>query len=138
MTIEKIDKSEVRRLVEISYKDDFIGFEKYHTEPFTFEQAVDKTVEMLEKEDLEYFSVSTDREIGYLATHGQILFSFAIEKKSRTKNILLPWWEGIRILMEATFVVPLYGNNKRAINFLLKRGMKILEQKDNLIILINK
>ena len=139
MIIEQIDKSELRALVELSYIDDKEGFKQYHIEPFDYRQSVECTMDLIEAQPFEmiYYSISTDKLIGYMVVYDKVLFSFCIEIKSRTKEILLAWWQAVIILLGATFVVPLYDNNKRAINFLLKRGMKIFEQKDNLIILIN-
>ena len=140
MRREQIDKSELRALVELSYIGDKEGFKKYHVEPFDYRQSVECTMSLIEAEPFEllYYAIITDKPIGYMVVYDKVLYSFAIEIKSRTKVILLEWWEAVKDLLGATFVVPLYDNNKRAINFLLKRGMKIFEQKDKLIILINK
>ena len=48
VTVKKVDKERLEYLVRISYKDDIEGFNKYHLEKYSYEEAVQKTLGMAE------------------------------------------------------------------------------------------
>lgn len=140
ISLIKIDKSELRKLVELSYYGDTEGFKSFHVKPCDYQEAVDLTMKLIKDEaadfELEYYKIETDRPIGYVVIFDKVLYSFAIEKKSRTREILIGWWDELEKLMGGVFVTVLYKNNTRAINFLIKRGMTLFEEDENKVILL--
>ena len=127
IVLEKINKTELRKYVRLSYEGDIIGLKMYHVEPMNLRRAVKATVDMIEVAERSYqFKyyriVNNGQPIGYVVTCGMILYSFCIQIKSRTREVLLSWWDSINKLMGAKFFVLLYQNNTRAIRFLIKRG----------------
>lgn len=126
----EISKSELKNYVWLAYKGDMELLSKYHIKDFTLDEAIDSTLEMIDVSEkklrLTYFKVLlNDYSIGYVVTSGNHLYSFAIAMEYRTKEILNQWWYKVKSLLGEKFTCLLFSNNKRAINYLEKRGMKI-------------
>lgn len=140
--IEKISKHKLLDLIKHSYEGDKDLFEKYHVIKGDAETLAIETMDMIDKAagtfDLSYYKVIFNKEpIGYFVTANNILYSFAINKKYRTKEILINWWKHIKMVLGKAFTVTLYENNERAINFLIKNGMEVFSKQGNLVLLIN-
>ncbi len=137
VTLEIISKFELKKYVGIAYEGDTALLEKYHVGKFTHEQAVESTMSMIEIVDkncemedeiMNHYKVELDGEaIGYVCTVPKYLYSFGINKKYRSKEILIEWWQRIKEVLGQTFITKLYPNNNRAINFCKKQGMEIVE-----------
>lgn len=132
ITLERISKNELRPLVEKSYINDEELFNKYHVGKFNLRQCVEKTVEMVEEmgevKDLNYFKVVCDGVgIGYVVTFENILYSFAIAMEYRKKDILIEWWDRVNEILGQEFYALLYKNNIRAVEFLKRQNMKVLD-----------
>lgn len=128
----KISFEELRDFVMVAYTQDDDLLNLYHVDKYNLEQAVDKTMEMIEitsKEvDMDYFgAVLNDDIIGYLCSFQNNLYSFGINKVYRNKLVLIEFWERIKEVLGNNFMTVLYPNNTRAINWAKKCGMK--EQK---------
>jgi len=55
----------------------------------------------------------------------KLLVSFCVKKKERNKEILKKFWGDINNILGSDFKCFLWWKNKRAINYLIKNGMKI-------------
>lgn len=146
VTVKKVDKERLEYLVRISYKDDIEGFNKYHLEKYSYEEAVQKTLGMAEgmaeQTELNYFEVLfNETPIGYFITFTECLYSFAIAKHYRVKySVLNEWWELVKSTLASVFVCIIYRNNTRAISFLQRMGMVETEsdfEDSNIITLVN-
>lgn len=132
ITIKKISKSELPKLVAISYERDEDLFEKYHIGKMNFPQAVLSTLDLIDEASqqfkLSYYKVIYQKQpIGYFVTFGDYLYSFGISMKFRKKDILVGWFLGVRKVLGKQFKALLYENNTRAISHLEKQGMKIVD-----------
>jgi ribosomal protein S18 acetylase RimI-like enzyme len=130
--IKQIKKSELPELVKISYANDVELFNKYHVGKLDFNNSVLITLDMIDKTSrltpINYYKVVYNKQaIGYVVSFRGFLYSFAINKNFRTKEILQDYWNGICKILGEHFICWLYPNNTRAINWLQKCGMKIVE-----------
>jgi len=132
ITIKKISKSELPKLVGISYERDEELFEKYHIGKMNFPQAVLSTLDLIDDAskqlNLSYYKVIYQKQpIGYFVTFGNYLYSFGIAIKYRKKDILVGWFLAVKKVLGKQFRALLYENNTRAISHLEKQGMKIID-----------
>jgi len=132
ITIKKISKSELPKLVAISYERDEELFEKYHIGKMNFPQSVLSTLDLIDEASqqfkLSYYKVIYQKQpIGYFVTFGDYLYSFGISMKFRKKDILVGWFLGVKKVLGKQFKALLYENNTRAISHLEKQGMKIVD-----------
>ena len=136
VTCKKISKAELPKLIELSYIGDVDLIEKYHHMNMkgraTFEMAIISTLnnihDVSKEFDLRYHKVIFDKKpIGYFVTFDGFLHSFAIAKKYRKKDILIGWFDCVKKILGNKFYSMLYDHNTRAINHLVKQGMKIIE-----------
>lgn len=124
-----------------AYREDDDLIEKYQVDiTRTFDQCVDFNFEEIQKRKEEYgdkmqqFIVALqDEESSYHASIGYcviahpedsnpMLFSFAIQKKWRTKEILQDWLKAIEEKLGPNYYTALWNQNTRAINFFKKNG----------------
>ena len=130
----KISKFELPTVIKIAYEGDDDLLDKYHVDKYDIMGAVASTLHMIHKtvewEDMEmdYFKVMyNETPIGYICTYPNNLYSFGINKEYRTKEILIDWWGKVVQQLGEGFITMLYPNNTRAINFLKKQGMKLVD-----------
>jgi len=137
ITIKKISKSELPKLVAISYERDEELFEKYHSKTMyvgkiNFPQSVLATLDIIDDASqqfkLSYYKVIYQKQpIGYFVTFGDYLYSFGISMKFRKKDILVGWFLGVKKVLGKQFKALLYEHNTRAISHLEKQGMTIVD-----------
>ncbi len=143
ITLEKITIFELPNLVAIAYEDDKDLFDKYHVAKMNMDDCVDSTLMMIEQtgrgEKMDYFGVKfKDEFIGYLVILPKILYSFGINIKYRKKEILMSFWESIKDILNDSFICMLYPNNTRAINWLKKNKMIIVDEvREDCVTLLN-
>ncbi len=142
--IDKISKPKLLELIHNSYEGDNELFEKYHVEKGNAETLTLKTMSMIEdaaeKMSLTYYKVLFNKKpIGYfvIADKMGLLYSFAINKKYRTKEVLINWFKSVKEVLGKAFTTVLYSNNTRAIDFLVKNGMEVNRTDGDLVTLIN-
>lgn len=133
ITIKKISKSQLAQYVDIAYRGDSDLMDRYHIQQHeTVESAVFSTMLMIDDmsrlKDLSYYKICWKKEpIGYLVTFPDFLYSFGINIKFRKRDIHIGWWNATKSILGKKFISMLYDNNSRAVGFLQKQGMKILE-----------
>lgn len=131
MIFERIDITELKPYIEIAFQDDIELFNKWHIVQGESLECIDDTYNRI-LDTIPYFDIACykvlldDVIIGYTVIsidHG-LLYSFGINKKYRTKEILKKWFaEIVKIL--GIFDCILWQKNQRAINHLIKQGMTI-------------
>jgi len=140
----EIEISEIGKYVEIAFEGDNELVEKFHYSDKTLEETITGNVANIQNLNSLYpltcycVKLFDSIEIGFVVLRENLLYSFGINKKYRTKEILKEWWEIIKAILEYQFVVCLYPENTRAIDFFVRNGMKIKETTDNNITLIFK
>jgi hypothetical protein len=137
----KISKNELQELVELAYKGDQELLDKYHVGKFTLFEAVSSTMgminEMSEQQKLTYYKVLWQKKaIGYVVVFQDFLYSFGVNIKFRIAEILTSWWNEIMKVLGGRFICMLFKNNTRAIEYLERRGMRILDEKEHSITLV--
>lgn len=133
--IKKISINELPEIVKFSYENDSELFEKYFGLAKNFMGCVNSQLamiyEMAERKKLSYYKVVfQDKTIGYFVIFDGVLYSFAINIRYRKKDILQKWWQLMKSKLGNKFACYLYEWNERAINFLLKNGMKIYDKDE--------
>ncbi len=137
----EINEFELKKYVEAAYEGDADLLTQYHVDTFTFDQAVETTLDMIELTNVDnpmtYYGVVDKERIGYLCTSKNNLYSFGINIKSRTREVLSEFWEKIKQVLGDSFICMLYENNTRAINWAIKCGMVIVPDiEDNCVTLL--
>lgn len=133
ITVKKISKSQVAEYVDIAYRGDEDLLQRYHTQVHqTVEAAVFSTMLMIQDasgaKDLKYFKICwNSKPIGYFVTFDGFLYSFGINIKFRKPDIHKGWWVEVKKVLGKNFFSMLYDNNSRAVDFLVRQGMKIIE-----------
>lgn len=140
--LSKIELSALEPLVELSYRGDMELFEKYHIRPMCFEDCVASTMGMIREISglvgMQYFEVRyKGKSIGYITVFEHFLYSYAIAIGYRRPRIIKAWWSKVVVLMGPLFKTALYGNNHRAIAFLINNGMRMVNKKENVVTFIN-
>jgi hypothetical protein len=74
--------------------------------------------------------------VGYYVKRGGLLISFSISPSMRTRHFLRQFFTLIRKEFQSCFACFLWNTNKRAIKFLLKMGMQVEGQDNNITRLI--
>lgn len=137
ITIKKISINELPKLVALSYEKDEEFFAKYHGDNSTYIACVNAELlniyQMAEKHKMDYYKVVyMKKPIGYFVACDDIcLYSFSINMRFRKKEILIKWFSEIKKQMKTGFWCCLYQKNTRAISFLEKNRMKIVETNDD-------
>lgn len=141
ITLKKISLYELPELIYLCYKGDDDLLNKYHIAKLDLETAVQSTFGMIHtasriKKISCYKVVYQKQPIGYVVTYGgNFLYSYAIAMKFRKKDILKNWWNEVKKILDEDFSSMLYSNNVRAVEFLIKNGMKVMqEDKQNQVL----
>jgi hypothetical protein len=133
ITIKKISINELPNLVAMSYEGDSDLLHKYYHIRLGFQDMINTTLvyiyQMSSMKKVNCYKVIYQKKpIGYFVTFDDnFLYSFAINKKYRKKDILTKWWEKVQKELGETFYCGLYECNDRAIKFLEKNRMKIID-----------
>lgn len=143
MKFEKIDnKDKLYRGVAISFWGDDALINKYHkVETNKFQDCVDDTFNSIldnsESLPMEWYLIRHDNNeiIGYcIASKAyNFLYSFGINKNYRNGEVLSNWFTSVAELLQNHFTSALWAKNTRAIEFLVKNGMEIFKNEDNIV-----
>lgn len=136
---QPITEEQLPELIAFSYEGDTIGLNTYYGKSCTVDEATHLTmIDIAQFEcnyELQYYSVKFSEEtIGYIITSDTLLYSFCIKKYYRTPLVLRIWWLAIMAKIGNTMTCILPSNNIRAINFVKRRGMKVIDQKPGTIL----
>lgn len=74
--------------------------------------------------------------IGYYTYTNMLLISFSLSSQYRTRKYLREFFSMMRKDLGKEFVCRLWSTNKRAIKWLIKNDMEVLEEKDNIVELV--
>lgn len=132
LNLIKIDACELPELIELAYRNDDDLLNHFHVQKLNLQEAVDSTLGMINEVsgliEMDNYKVMFDEvPIGYSCMFHNFLYSFGINKEFRKPEILKEWFYEIEKALGESFVTMLYPNNIRAIKFLQKQGMKIVD-----------
>jgi len=143
LSIEPIRKNELKKFINIGFCDDE-DLIKYYDEFCVvneFEDMVNNTESKLNeypvyfKDTKAYKIVFQGEPVGflYMVNDPNILASFALNKKFRTKDNLIYLFDLIKNEMDNDFICMLFKVNSRAINWLKKCGMEVYEEVESIV-----
>lgn len=141
--LKKISIFELPNLVEFAYSGDADMIGKYWGDGFSLQEAVDETMRCIKavsgEVEMQHYAVIYDgEEIGYVSCFPHNLYSFSINIEYRTKEILSEYWKSIKSVMGESFITMLFPQNTRAINWLKKCGMVVVDGvEQNCVTLLN-
>ena len=145
---EKIHIDELKKIIYLCYKDDEELVAKYHSinmlsDNNTLDDCVDMTFSRICNTDFIYevdnYVVKSNKDvIGYITKLDNLLYSFAIIKNFRRKDVLTLWWEKVTHLFGGEIVAMIYDNNTRCSRFFEKNKMELISQEDNILIYKNQ
>lgn len=134
VTSKKISKTQLPKLIELSYLGDDDMLEQYHSgQKIDFFNAIIKELDYIhqasKKFDLSYYKlIYKQKPIGYFVTFDGFLYSFGIGKKNRSKEVLANWFSQVKRALGSQFISMLYSYNTRAIKHLERQGMTIIDE----------
>lgn len=131
LSASKISISDMPEIVLASFKNDRALIEKYHVVNTTLSDCVKDTVERIKEAasvyELKYYVVKYgENKIGFFVTGENFLYSFALNIKYRTKEIASKFWDLIVSKLPENFFSVMNLKNERAIKFLERNKMKII------------
>jgi len=144
VTVKKISVNELPKLIQLTYEGDAELFQYLpgnHTNYMTCVNGELLNIYELAKDKrLRYYKVIYQKKpIGYFVTFENHLYSFSINIKFRKKDILLDWWKELKKTLNKGFSCHLEERNERAIKFLEKNNMKVVDKNEEykIVTLIN-
>lgn len=142
MIAKKINTNQLKEAIKVAFSEDAKIVDFY--DPHKKIEEVDDIVTDISKKICEFKSGAKAEEveikgiyekgnlIGYYVFKPSLLISFSLNIQYRTRPFLNAFWGLIKRDMNSRFNCFLWSKNVRAIKFLQKRGMRIM-QCDNLI-----
>lgn len=135
----EVGMQDLQHLVAIGFADDPELLEKYQELDTDFHTTVQRNISRIE----EYNSINTLTIyelrygifiVGFMALdlNENLLYSFGINGKYRKASIVSAWVDFIKCKFNNLFSCVLFNKNERAINFLVRNGMKVVEKTDSL------
>ncbi len=129
-----ISFQDLRPFISLAFEGDTELLEKYHVSPGDLEHCVEHTLLAIEgnfrhfNEKMEFYAIISNNEIaGYtvIIRHEfgiDELYSFGVNMKYRTKNVLISWVCCTGAKIRGPFYIVLWSKNTRAIDFFERNG----------------
>lgn len=132
VTLIEIDKDVLRPCVVSAFDGDAELLSRYHIIQGTLNECVSDTLDRIEQvsktNKLKYFSVTMESAvIGFTVIGDAFLLSFGIKERYRVRAVVMEWWKLVCEELDNEFVTWIFKKNTRAISFLLKNGMEIVD-----------
>lgn len=133
VTVKKISVNELPVLVKTSYEGDGDLSKNFVNVQSDYMANVNSELfdiyELSSFKKLKYYKVIYQKKpIGYFVTFDNTLYSFGINVNYRKKDILLYWWKELKKTLNKGFNCFLNDKNERAIRFLEKNNMRIVDR----------
>lgn len=137
MQISKINRKVLQEAIAISFYQDKVAFDMY--DPNVKVETLNDIVENI------LFKIGTypdaifmgiydkNKLIGYFVYKEKQLISFALAKEYRTRSYLREFFKVIKTTIKGNFMCLLWAKNIRAIKYLMKNKMEIINQNDKII-----
>lgn len=137
--MKEIQAQYLHTYVHIAFENDSALIFHYHLVNGTLEKCVRSTVREIEKvvrrgEPLTCYAVLYNgTAIGFSVLGPNYLLAFGISISYRTAEIVPLWWKLICVALDEEFVTWIFKKNSRAIAFLKRNGMIVLEENDRYV-----
>lgn len=143
LSVSEIERCDLLEYVSIALKEDLELIAKYHFQDDCTEDMIIsnlKNIEDLAKtKEVKCFGIYLDdMPVGFTVVAENLLYSFGINVYCRQAPVVLEWWKWVRSYFNDSFLVVLYRENTRAINFFLRNGMEEFSEDKKVVYLINK
>jgi len=130
--IKEIKKKRANKLIKLAFEGDNDLIEKYHAANVNMDDSILHTIERIDVTsmayELKFFKVICDNaDAGFFVIGDNFLYSFGLNLKFRTKEILIKWWELICGELKRGFICMMNKKNTRGIDFLKKQGMVVFD-----------
>ena len=141
--ISEIERCDLLKYVSVALEEDLELICKYHFQDDTTEDMIlsnlNNIEELAKTKEVKCFGVYLDdMPIGFTVVAERLLYSFGINVYCRQPDIVLTWYKWVRNYFKDDFVVCLYRENTRAINFFTRNGMMEFSDDGKVVYLINK
>lgn len=139
--IEKIEISDLYEFVSIGLKEDEDLINKYHFQDENMQMLIENNIKNITelavtKPVVCYGLFLEGQAIGFSVICERLLYSFGINVYCRQREIVLEWFKGIRLIMKDNFVVCLYRENTRAIDFFTRNGLEEFSDDGKVVYLL--
>jgi len=140
--IRRVDISELPELVAIGLKEDADLINKYHFQDQTMEELILNNIKNIEElaktKEVKCYGIYLEdiNPIGFTVTSEKLLYSFGINIYCREAAIKAEWFKWLRKHFDNNFVVCLYKENARAINYFLNNGLDEFSDEGKVIYLL--
>lgn len=136
MISKQITYRELKNAISISFTNDDKIFDFFdpNVEVETLEDIVGNVLEKIKTyENAIYYGIYENQEIiGYFVYKESQLISFALSMEYRIRKYLREFFKIIRKTIGKHFMCLLWNKNIRAVKFLLKHDMEIINQNDSI------
>lgn len=141
LEVQAITKEELQQYMVVGFSDDVELLNRFHHKPGSLHGCIQATMKNVEEcaslMPLQYYRlVLNGKPIGFTITGPSILYSFGINIKFRTKELVLEWFNKMKEMLRNDFRVVLYNVNQRAIRFFERNGMENIHQDKEYTILV--
>jgi len=143
-SIKRVKRDELLELVSIALKEDEDLINKYHFQDSNTEEMILNNLknidELAQTKEVKLYGIYTnDTPIGFSVISEKLLYSFGINVYCRQSAIVLEWLKWLKeIVFKEGFMVCLYKENTRAINFFLRNGLEELSEDEKVVYLFNR
>jgi len=137
----RIETCDLLEYVSIAFKEDKDFIMKYHFQDATMEDLILNNIknilELAKTKDVKCYGLFLEQTpIGFTVICEKLLFSFGINVYCRQESIKTVWLNWLKRVFNNDFIVVLYRENTRAINFFLKNGMEEFTDDGKILYLI--
>lgn len=139
--ILRIELKDISEYVAIALKEDTDLITRYHFQDLTMQELIENNIKNINelaktKEVKCYGLFLEDTPIGFTVLCEKMLYSFGINLYCRQTEIKAHWMKWLRKVFDNNFVVCLYRENTRAINFFLRNGLEEFNDDGKVVYLL--
>lgn len=143
LQLESISFDELKPLVELGFGDDPELMETFQQIKTEFGVTVQRNLDNIKNSqslfEFTYYKVMWDGQpIGFTVIDKEkgLLWSFGINISWRKKEIAMQWFNEVSKYLDHFVICVLWNQNFRAIRFLERNGMKIMNRNDETVTLM--
>lgn len=141
MIARKITYSQLEKAIQVAFEEDTKIVELY--DPNVEVKSIDDVVKSISEKIFEIKDLcickgvyEKGKLIGYYVYTDMLLISFSLASQYRTRGHLREFFGMIRKDLGKKFVCRLWNKNIRAIKWLLKNDLEVIEDKDDIVQLV--
>ena len=137
----RIEIQDCLDFIVTAFQDDKDFINKYHFQDETMDDLIENNFSNIKKlaetKEVKCYALFLEQiPIGFTVISEKLLYSFGINIHCRQADVVLIWFTWIKKIFENNFVVALYRENTRAINFFLRIGLEEFSDDGKVIYLL--